>query len=146
MDFKHAKRNRRLDIWAVVTLLVTLSLGLNFLVSQIDNQIDLTPGKKMSLSRESLALLNQMEQKVDLVITIPEDSGMPKIMQRFMHDLELLTDALERADTPFPIRVHRINVYAPKKKNDILNKYKISEPNLFVAASPQNGVLSLIHI
>jgi hypothetical protein len=140
MDFKHAKRNRRLDIWAVVTLLVTFSLGLNFLVSQIDHQIDLTPGKKMSLSRESLALLNQMEQDVDLVITIPEDSGMPKIMQRFMHDLELLTDALERADTPFPIRVHRINVYAPKKKNDILNKYKISEPNLFIAASPQNGV------
>ena len=65
---------------------------------------------------------------------------MPKIMQRFMHDLELLTDALERADTPFPIRVHRINVYAPKKENDILNKYKITEPNLLIAASPQNGV------
>ena len=31
-------------------------------------------------------------------------------------------------------------MYTLLKKNDILNKYKISEPNLFVAASPQNGV------
>ena len=86
-----------------------------------------------------MALLNQMEQEVDLIITIPENTQMPKIMQRFMHDLELLTDSLVRAETPFPIRVHRIDIYSPKKDDDILNRYKIIEPNLLIAASPQNG-------
>ena len=139
MDFKHAKRNRRLDLWIVVTLIFSFSLGLNFLISQIDVQLDLSPGQKYSLSKESIALLNRMEQPVDLIITIPENSRMPKIMQKFMHDLELLTDALERADTPHPIQVHRVDVFAQRQNKDILDKYKVSQPNLLIAASPKNG-------
>ena len=139
MDFKHARRNRKLDLWIVVLLISTLSFGLNFIISQIDTQLDLSSDKRYSLSMESMALLNRMEQPVDLIITIAENSSMPKIMQRFLHDLELLTDALARAETPFPIRVHRADVFAPRRKEDILDQYKISEPNLLIAASPQNG-------
>ena len=104
MDFKHAKRNRKIDVWIVVLLIITFSFGLNFIISQVDTQLDLSSDKRYSLSMESLALLNRMEQPVDLIITITENSSMPKIMQRFLHDLELLTDALARAETPFPIR------------------------------------------
>lgn len=139
MDFKHAKRNRKLDVWIVVLLISSLSFGLNFIISQVDTQLDLSSDKRYSLSMESLALLNRMEQPVDLIITIAENSSMPKIMQRFLHDLELLTDALARAETPFPIRVHRADIFAPRRKEDILDHYKISEPNLLIAASPQNG-------
>jgi len=139
MDFKHAKRNRRLDRWSVVTLLLTLSLSLNFLISKFDMQIDLSAEKKYRLSKESVALLNRMEQPVDLIITITEDSHLPKIVQRLMHDLDLLLDALKRADTPYPIKVHRVDVLAPRKKDDILDQYKINQPNLLVAASPENG-------
>lgn len=139
MDFKHAKRNRKLDRWVVISLLFTFSMGLNFLISQVTTQIDLSPDKKFSLSRESLALLNRMEQPVDIVITLTENSGMPKIIQRFMHDLELLLDALERADTPHPIKIHRLDVFAPRKKDDVLDQYKITQPNLLIAASEQNG-------
>ena len=116
MDFKHAKRNRRLDLWIVVALIFSLSIGLNFLISGIDTQIDLTPDKKYSLSRESLALLNKMDQPVDLIITLPENTSMPKIIQRFIHDLDLLLDAFERADSPYPIRVHRMDVHAPYQR------------------------------
>jgi len=139
MDFKHAKRNRRLDLWIVVVLLFSLSFGFNFLVSGIDTQIDLSPNKKYSLSRESLALLNKMDQPVDLIITLPEKASMPKIIQRFTHDLDLLLDAFERADTPFPIRVHRMDVHTPPSHDNILDRYKITQPNLVLAASPQNG-------
>ena len=139
MDFKHAKRNRKLDRWVVVLLLFTFSMGLNFLISQINAQIDLSPDKKFSLSRESLALLNRMEQPVDLIVTITDNAGMPKIIQRFMHDLDLLMDSLERADTPQPIRIHRVDVLSPRKKVDILDKYKVTQSNLIVVASEQNG-------
>jgi len=139
MDFKHAKRNRRLDLWIVVALIFSLSIGLNFLISGIDTQIDLTADKKYSLSRESLALLNKMDQPVDIIITLPENASMPKIIQRFMHDIELLLDAFERADSPYPIRVHRMDVHAPLSKNNILDQYKVTQPNLVLAASPQNG-------
>ena len=92
---------------------------------------------------ESLALLNRMEQPVDLIITITENSSMPKIMQRFLHDLELLTDALARAETPFPIEFTSGCLY--RRKEDILDQYKISEPNLLIAASPQNGTQVIFH-
>jgi len=140
MDFKHAKRNRRLDHWIVVGLLFSLSFALNYLVSRIDTQIDLTPDKKYTLSRESLALLNKMDQPVDLIITLPDNPSMPKIIHRFMHDLNLLLDAFERADTPFPIRVHRMDVHTPPSRKNILDQYKITQPNLILAGSPQNGI------
>ena len=41
--------------------------------------------------------------------------------------------------TPLPVRVHRVDVLAPRKNEDILDKYKIAQPNLLIAASPQNG-------
>ena len=116
MDFKHAKRNRKLDRWVVVSLLFTFSMGLNFLISQINAQIDLSPDKKFSLSRESLALLNRMEQPVDLIITISDNAGMPKIIQRFMHDLDLLMDSLERADTLNPSVFIGSMFFLPEKK------------------------------
>ena len=61
MDFKQARRNRKFDTWLMVVLLFSLATGLNFLVSKIDTQLDLTPGSKYTLSRETMALLNQME-------------------------------------------------------------------------------------
>jgi hypothetical protein len=80
-----------------------------------------------------------MDQPVDLIITLPEKASMPKIIQRFTHDLDLLLDAFERADTPFPIRVHRMDVHTPPSHDNILDRYKITQPNLVLAASPQNG-------
>ena len=115
MDFKHSKRNRRLDYFVVVLLLISLTFSLNFLISKIETQIDLSPESRYTLSRESLALLNKMEKPVDIIVTIPENSAMPKIIQRFMHDLELLLDAFSRAKSPHPIRVHRIDVKTPKQ-------------------------------
>ena len=81
MDFKQAKRNRKYDTWLMVLLLLSLATGLNFLVSKIDTQLDLSPGSKHTLSRETLALLNQMESPVDIVITIQEDNELPKVIQ-----------------------------------------------------------------
>lgn len=139
VDFKHAKRNRRLDHWIVVTLLFVFCLGLNFLISKVDRQLDLSSDSKYSLSRETLALLNKIDQPIDLIVTLPDSSSMPKIIQRFMHDLDLLLDAFERADTPFPIMVHRVDVNAPTRQRDVLDQYKVSQANQVIAASPKNG-------
>lgn len=143
MDFKHSKRNRRLDYFVVVLLLISLTFSLNFLISKIETQIDLSPESRYTLSRESLALLNKMEKPVDIIVTIPENSAMPKIIQRFMHDLELLLDAFSRAKSPHPIRVHRIDVKTPKQPNDILSNYKITKANRILAGSPDHELRTI---
>jgi len=136
MDFKQAKRNRKLDRWVIIVLLSTLSLSINFLISKFNASIDLTPDKKYSLSRESLALLNKMEAPVDVVITIKNDNQLPKIIQKLILDLELLLENFAQESTKQAIKVHYINVDAPKVKEDSLQKYKITEPNIIALYSP----------
>ena len=137
MDFKQAKRNRKYDTWLLVLLLLSLAVGLNFLVSRIDNQLDLTPGSKYTLSRETLALLNQMESPVDVVITIQDNNELPKVIQKLLHDLGLLLESFEKSASAGKIRVHRVDVNSAKMSSEVINRYKITEANLVMIASPR---------
>ena len=129
MDFKQAKRNRRVDRWIVILLLTTLALGLNYLASSLHHRVDLSPEKKFSLSRESLALLNKMEDSVDLIITIRNDNHLPKVIQKLLLDLDLLLQTFEQQATKHQIRVHKVNLDSPKIKLELIEKYKVVEPN-----------------
>ena len=129
MDFQQAKRNRKFDHWIIISLLCSLALGLNFLVSKVEMQVDLTPDSKYSLSKESLALLDKMQNPIDIVITLKDENRLPKIVQKLLHDLNLLLDSFEYAQSARPIRVYRVDVDSPKAPFSLLEKYKISEPN-----------------
>ena len=96
MNFKQSRRNRKLDSWIVILLLITFFLGTNYIISGVNQSIDLTPQKKFRLSRESLALLNKMQSPVDIVITIRNDNDLPKIVQRLMLDLDFLLHNLQK--------------------------------------------------
>ena len=139
MDFQQAKRNRKFDHWIIISLLCSLALGLNFLVSKVEMQVDLTPDSKYSLSKESLALLDKMQNPIDIVITLKDENRLPKIVQKLLHDLNLLLDSFEYAQSARPIRVYRVDVDSPKAPFSLLEKYKISEPNLIIIATPQGG-------
>ena len=52
-------------------------MGLNFFVSKLTWQIDLSKETKYSLSRESLALLNKLEEPVEIIVTIKEKNNLP---------------------------------------------------------------------
>ena len=90
MDFKKSRRNRKLDSWITIVLLSSLALSLNFIISKVNSNIDLTPDKKFILSRETLALLNKMEDSIDIVITIKNNNDLPKIVQKLLSDLDIL--------------------------------------------------------
>ena len=139
MNFKQAKRNRKFDHWIIISLLCSLVLGLNFLVSKVEMQVDLTPDSKYSLSKESLARLDKMQNPIDIVITLKDENRLPKIIQKLLHDLTLLLDSFEYAQSSQPIRVHRVDVDSPKAPFGLLERYKISEPNLIVVATPKGG-------
>lgn len=139
MDFKQAKRNRKFDHWIIISLLFSLVLGLNFLVSKVEMQVDLTPDSKYSLSKESLALLDKMQNPIDIVISLKDENRLPKIIQKLLHDLNLLLDSFEYAQSSRPIRVYRVDVDSPKAPFGLLERYKISEPNLIVVATPKGG-------
>ena len=70
MDFRHAKRNRRLHTWMIALLLTSLALGLNYLASKTKLRIDLTREDRYTLSQETLAWLEKLERPADIIITI----------------------------------------------------------------------------
>ena len=126
MDFTQAKRNKKLDRWVLIILLCSLCLGMNYLVSKLNWKIDLSEKSEYSLSQESLALLNKLHSPVDIIVTIRENSELPKITLRFLHDLNLLLESLENSPSKKQIRVTRLDVDSPKAPPNHIKKYQIN--------------------
>ena len=99
MDFRNSTRNKKIEQWIIVILICTLCLGLNYFISKINWQFDLSTETKYSISKESIALLNKLEQPVEIIVTIKENNNLPKITQKFIHDIKLLLSAFENAPT-----------------------------------------------
>ena len=111
MDFRHSTRNNRLEHWIIVILISSLCLGLNFYF-EVNWQFDLSKETKYSLSKESIALLNKLEEPVEIV-TIKQDNDLPKITQKFLNDVKLLLSAFENAPTSKQIRTTYLDVESP---------------------------------
>ena len=113
MDFKHAKINKKLDHWTIVILLLSLCLGLNYLISKLNWQIDFSKEKKYSLSQESVALLNKIKEPVDIILTIKDDNDFPKVMQKFLNDFNILLQSIQTVSTNHQIRVTFLEIDSP---------------------------------
>jgi flagellar basal body-associated protein FliL len=59
MDFKQAKRNKKIDIWLSIILLITLFMCVNFIISKLKYSVDITKDSKYSLSPETIGRLNK---------------------------------------------------------------------------------------
>ena len=78
MDFRNSTRNKKIEHWLIVVLISSLCLGLNFFVSKSNWQVDLSSETRYSLSRESIALLNKLQEPVEIIVTIKEKNNLPK--------------------------------------------------------------------
>ena len=136
MDFKQAKRNKRIDIWISVFLLITLFACINFFISKIKFIVDITNDSRYSLSLETITRLNKLKTPVDVIITIQQNNKLPKIVQKFVHDLNLILDSFENAHTKYPIRLHRLNIDSAIPSSNIVQKYQITERNQVIVMSP----------
>ena len=143
-DFKQAKRNRKFDRWIVVSLLISLFLGLNYVIAGFKLQFDLTPKAEFSLSKQSIAQLETINFPIDIIVTLENQSKLPKIIQQFSNDLKYTLEAFERSYNK-SIKVTYADINSPKKDNDILDFYKITQPNLVIVATRKLGKKIIFH-
>lgn len=143
MDFRNSTRNKKIEQWIIVILICTLCLGLNYFISKINWQFDLSTETKYSISKESIALLNKLEQPVEIIVTIKENNNLPKITQKFIHDIKLLLGAFENAPTSKQIRTTFLDVESPKQLPSYLREYRLNEPNVIIIASKNGGQKTL---
>lgn len=143
MDFRNSTRNKKIEHWLIVVLISSLCLGLNFFVSKSNWQVDLSSETRYSLSRESIALLNKLQEPVEIIVTIKEKNNLPKITQKFLQDIKLLFGALENAPTSKQIRTTYLDVDSPRNLPDYLSEFQLSESNVIVVASKGGGQKTL---
>jgi ABC-type uncharacterized transport system involved in gliding motility auxiliary subunit len=136
VDFKHAKRNKKLDSLLTVILLTSFLLCLNFILSKINYSIDLTDDSKYTLSPETISKLNKITKPIDIIITIPDNNKQPKIIQKLLHDLTLILQSFQNLRLKNKIRVHRINLDSALSSSALINKYKLTERNQIIAVTP----------
>ena len=143
MDFRHSTRNKKLEHWIIIILISSLCLGFNFLISKVNWQVDLSKETKYSLSKESIALLNKLDEPVEIIVTIKQDNNLPKVTLKFLNDIKLLLSAFENAPTAEQIRITFLDVESPKPPPSYLNEYQLNEPNLIIVASKEGGQKTL---
>jgi uncharacterized membrane protein len=122
MDFKQAKRNKKIDIWLSIFLLITLFMCVNFIISKLKYSVDITKDSKYSLSPETIGRLNKTTDSIDVIITIPENNALPKIVQKLVYDLNLILNGFENAKTKHPIKIHRLNIDSAIPSSDLIQK------------------------
>ena len=143
MDFKQAKRNKRVDVWTSIILLISLFVFINFFISKIKMNIDITSDSKYSLSLETITRLNKITTPVDIIVTIQQSNKLPKIVQKLVHDLNLILDSFDNIHTKYPLRIHRINIDSAIPSSEIVQKYQIAERNQVIIITP-NGSKKII--
>ena len=136
MNFKQAKRNKKIDIWISLPLMFTLLLCVNYVISKIKFAIDFTEDSRFTLSTETINKLSKITSPVDIIITIPDNNNQPKIIQKLLHDLNLILKAFENSASNHPIRVHKINIDTAINNSNVIQKYKITARNQIIAITP----------
>ena len=138
MDFTRAKKNKKIDIWISILLSIILYFGINFFLAKLDFNIDITPDSKHTLSPETTTRLNKIVSPVNIFITISKNTNQPKIIQKLLHDFEIIAQSFDDLNLKHDIKVHRVNLDRLRKTSDFLLTHKISERNSIIVSSP-NG-------
>ena len=140
MNFKHSNRNRKTELWIVILLSITVFLSGSYLISKINHQFDLSSNSSFSLSNETLAALDKIDQPIDILVTLEKSSATPKVISKFSTDINILLDQFESQVKGQKIRIHRLNIdHINPRNNSIAEKYNLRERNIIAVASPEIG-------
>ena len=146
MDFKQSKRNKKRETWITIGLLISLFIGVNFMISKINYTIDLSENLNYTLSDETKIRLGKMTTPVDIIITIPNNNKQPKIIQKLLHDLDLILNAFKYNNSKKKISVYKVNIDAARNNTKIIQKYNLTERNVILAITPSGKKKDFIQV
>lgn len=137
-EFRVARRFRMFNRVVQIALGLSLIASLNFLAAKYFGRIDLTQSGIYTLAPESKAYLRQVEEPVQIILTLPSDSNDPnQIVMR--NDLEKLLREYEAAsfvDGQALVSIEFVDIYRQRKRAaEINNKYEVNEENTILIAS-----------
>ncbi|MGC6455412.1 MAG: GldG family protein [Coraliomargaritaceae bacterium] len=136
-EFGFARRARAANLVIQVVLFLSLLFGLNYLASRHFTRIDLSRTGTYTLSAESKAYIRTLEKPVNILVTIPDESGIPEL-QQIHNDLRKLLRQYEAegdANAKSAINVEFIDIYKQRKRaEEIARRYNITGENVILVS------------
>jgi hypothetical protein len=146
-DFKKANFYHRLNRIIQIVLALSLILGLNYLATKYYKRADLTNNRSQSLSAESLAYLKNLDENVQVVVTISQESqrNSEQLLYRYVSDLLKEYHHNSKYAQGYRLTVEYVDTYKNlKRAEELSRKYGLDKPDqiLFVCGDRQSIVSS----
>ncbi len=138
-DFVCANLLKRINRVVQIVCAVTFIVGLNYVATLYYERIDLTSRHLFSLSPETLAHIEHIQEPIEIIVTIPSDSSREdeEILYRYTRDLiNEYVHAARRAGERNMIRVEYIDIFKDIARAEALARdHAIDQPNLVLVRS-----------
>ena len=141
-DFRGRRWRANLQSLLQLLLLLSLFVGLNMVSQKHFSRTDLTDQRLYSLSAETIAYLQNLDQKVEVHVTIPPNDQDEEIAQMFRDVRGLLREyqyQAPRVDGESLVRVHFHDVYRQRREAQMLmDRFQESDPHKIIFARGDN--------
>jgi ABC-type uncharacterized transport system involved in gliding motility auxiliary subunit len=136
-EFRLARRFRVANRAVQIVLGLCLIASLNFLAAKYFGRIDLTHSGSYTLAPESKAYIRELEEPVDIIVTIPNDPEVAELKQIHQHLSKLFREyqAEGMKEGKAYINVEFVDIYRQRKRaQELANKYNLTQENVILVA------------
>lgn len=136
-EFRLARRFRVANRIVQILLGLCLIASLNYLAAKYFGRIDLTQSGSYTLAPESKAYIRELEEPVDIIVTIPNTPEIAESQQVHQHLSKLFREyeAEGMKDGKAYIRVEFVDIYRQRKRaQELANKYNLTQENIILVA------------
>lgn len=136
-EFRITRRFRLLNRVAQILLGLCLIASLNYLAAKYFDRIDLTQSGTYTLAPESKAYIRQLQEPVEIIVTIPNDPEQPELVQIHQH-LDKLFREYEAEGTiggESLLQIEFVDIYRQRKRaQELANQYNLTQENIILVA------------
>lgn len=136
-EFRIARRFRIFNRSAQILLGLSLIIALNFLAAKYFGRVDLTESGTYTLAPESKAYIRELDEPINIIVTIPNDPEVPELVQIHQHLRKLFREyqAAGMRDGQSYVNIEFVDIYRQRKRaQELANTYKLTEENIILVA------------
>ncbi|WPJ94466.1 GldG family protein [Coraliomargarita algicola] len=136
-EYRVARRFRIVNRSVQIVLGLCLIASLNYLAAKYYGRIDLTQSGSYTLAPESKAYIRELEEPVDIIVTIPNDPDVAEQQQIHQHLRKIFREyeAAGMHEGKAYINIEFVDIYRQRKRaQELANKYNLTQENIILVA------------
>ena len=136
--FQIANRLRKVNHGLQLLLILSLIAGMNYLAVRHFSRFDLTENHRFALSPETRAYLQEIQEPVDIIVTIPRNSQRQEEQALYRYTSQILKEFAyySRREGNFLVRIEYVDIYTDLGRAESLaRQYGLDQINSVLVVS-----------